>query len=717
MEEREGPGTPESGKPDGGKGNARSHQARHVLRDAPPRPLVGQEGQDFLLQTLSKPLKVALPAIRARTSLPASHAPTLALLEHLGVPRAEVYATLLRTAREKLLARINAADVGGGSSALLGPDRLLDLLAASFQYLGIPELRPVAVAILERLRPVPTQYLKQLAADEQMVESLPVGVRRQVWELDNALLRRRVQPLLKQFARERSSASAAAVMPFADADGMMGWRAWQEGDEPPPPMLEPRDRAAERASSPALRQLVEVVGASRRIYDSIMALCRTSYAESGRSGECALRFQLLMALRDAGASELCEGDRVYQLACCLDACARHGRIARRRMDELVEFFSGVPSGRSAQPGRNLDDRASNTNDTSMAVLGDAGMVLREPHNYNLLLAELARVVNRCADTPKLPRETNTADFLVRVLTLAGGCRKQLRSSKFAMPDAPQLVLNKTLPRLVEVLADGLAAGMEGEAAHLNSSGDDDDGGGSGGTARQTQGVAAPGGGAAAAAAVVAVFSDEMEDKLRSAGEDLSQLAVSKESLARRVAFHVGAHAAACAASSPAHVRLLRAVMRATASLDASAMAHDAAPAEAMLRATCGLVERGVLVPLGAGWEDAVAFGKRTASAGAGGHVELIRLLAAAGRQGLDASALADLLEASITTDYSAARPSKKRKVEGGAEAAAAGGAGAARRDAAVVEAYRAACAQLPQLTRDLAPVLHAYLDDGAGAAE
>ena len=93
-------------------------------------------------------------------------------------------------------------------------------------------------------------------------------------------------------------------MPFGDAEGMRGGRAWQVGDEPPPPMLEPRDRAAERTSSPALRQLVEVVGASRRIYDSIMALCRTSYAESGRSGECALRFQLLMALRDAGFNAL-----------------------------------------------------------------------------------------------------------------------------------------------------------------------------------------------------------------------------------------------------------------------------------------------------------------------------------------------------------------------------------------------------------------------------
>jgi hypothetical protein len=74
------------------------------------------------------------------------------------------------------------------------------------------------------------------------------------------------------------------------------------------------------------------VGTSKRLYSSIVSLCRTQYAKEGTVAACSVRSQLLMALHDASAegglalaavySELCEPDRCHKLAWVLDACVK-----------------------------------------------------------------------------------------------------------------------------------------------------------------------------------------------------------------------------------------------------------------------------------------------------------------------------------------------------------------------------------------------------------
>lgn len=137
----------------------------------------------------------------------------------------------------------------------LSSEALLSLLEASFAFIGISELRAVPLAVLSHMHPVPEEYLVELAKDREMLQAgrcrqdlilqrlppsfpwpetrlarvvkelanpvspfclgqdLPLGVRRQIFEIDRPLLQIHALPLLSQYAAE-----TATVLRALDAD-------------------------------------------------------------------------------------------------------------------------------------------------------------------------------------------------------------------------------------------------------------------------------------------------------------------------------------------------------------------------------------------------------------------------------------------------------------------------------------------------------------------
>jgi hypothetical protein len=91
------------------------------------------------------------------------------------LPRQAHRAVLLR-ARERLLSVIGRLDGRGGQ----GKAQLERLLAASFAYLAMPDMREVPLAVMSRLERLPPPFLKDLAADTAVFRTLPPGVQRQV---------------------------------------------------------------------------------------------------------------------------------------------------------------------------------------------------------------------------------------------------------------------------------------------------------------------------------------------------------------------------------------------------------------------------------------------------------------------------------------------------------------------------------------------------------
>lgn len=132
-----------------------------------------------------------------------------------------------------------------------------------YPYIGVEELRHIPLAVLSRLNPVPTTFLKQarqhslpclsslappadcaglqLAADMDLFRLLPRTVQRQVWETDGLLFRRHASLSLEVYGDEvatvmreldmvrtaaRSAMSAAALTNTACAGAAFSTAAW-----------------------------------------------------------------------------------------------------------------------------------------------------------------------------------------------------------------------------------------------------------------------------------------------------------------------------------------------------------------------------------------------------------------------------------------------------------------------------------------------------------
>ncbi|CAG9462743.1 unnamed protein product [Pedinophyceae sp. YPF-701] len=456
-------------------------------------PLVGAAGSDYVAMMLGggAPQR-AIQEIQARGSLQDARCEAvLGLLGAVGVPRAEACQAAIRAARVELLAAIPN----------LSQDRLLLLLDASFPYIGIQELRPVPLAALGGLRPVPEAYLRRLAADKELLAELPTTVQRQVFEIDEVLLKRWALPVVAQYPSETASRMRALDMDLgAPPGGLTSGRGRRL------PVL---PRRVLRAGSGSLRQLAEMVGESRGVYSKLAALMLTKFhAESavfvsaGLASYCTLRVQLLLMLLDNGVKEVASADPLLPLAYVLDTSLAEHRISDDSLAALRLFFdplrdrekeaeeAGGDQGRFASAAPHVPGRmrmrkvgAEGIGDESrerkrrrreeemrearekgeempaeMArgrLLGEAGAALRDPSTLYLLGHEIVRRLGADADsepfTPPADSPPDTPDtplqLLSRLLQLAMSARWLLREltgdpgARVALP-SPSLELTR-----------------------------------------------------------------------------------------------------------------------------------------------------------------------------------------------------------------------------------------------------------------------------------
>jgi len=387
-------------------------------------------------------------------------APLLGLLDALGVSRADAHRAVLSAASARLLSRIEAGDAS--------PPALAALLAASFPYIGLPALRAIPLAVLDRLRPVPPAFLQQLAADRDLFADLPPGVQRQVWELDRSLLASHAAPLVAAYAGETGT-----LLRALDAGEWVGGGGGRGGGAPSssasarPPRA---PRRLQRAGSPALKKLVAMVGRSPAVYRGVCDLIAARVREAPglvtaprTAGAAALRSQLLMALHDAGggaATDLAAGDPVHKLAWTLDACGRDGVLDERRAREVAAWFGPLdappppasgppprsrkggskrarPDGGDAEsaggPGGGGGGRGGpgGGGPTGRArALCDAALVLRDPSTLRLLAHQALARLSVCVleEEVAAPGEDERLAFLTRLLQVGAGVRGRLRDA-------------------------------------------------------------------------------------------------------------------------------------------------------------------------------------------------------------------------------------------------------------------------------------------------
>ncbi|PRW60598.1 Negative elongation factor B [Chlorella sorokiniana] len=456
---------------------------------APPAPvLVGNVGQEYVQNTLTTmdPLS-AIQDIQNRGALQDPRCgPLIGLMDQLGLTRAESHRHVLQGASRELLARINN----------MQPDKLLQLLEVSFPYIGIADLRAIPLAVLDRLQPVPATFLKQLATDRELFWDLPVGVQRQVWELDKKLLQAHALPLVARYTYEVATAMRALDMDESLPPDLQPAPAGR-----PLPKVQTPGRKMLRSGSAALQRLTQMVGRSRQIYKGVVELIVTRYRDSDslyvgmqEAALCALRSQLLMALHDLGETELCTKEACHKLAWTLDACLKDRKLDQRRLRELANFFqpyeaaarrSGGSGGARAAhrggtritirlPSRGgIDDDAESAGAPGAShaeepnqELADAGMVLRDPSTFHLILhhvirrleqatEQVIRRLEQATEQELLPKDDRELVFATRLLQLAVGCRAMLRDRVFHFEEASHEMLATFYPTLSAIMLDAL----------------------------------------------------------------------------------------------------------------------------------------------------------------------------------------------------------------------------------------------------------------------
>ena len=477
-------------------------------------PLIGNVGQEFVQTVLStNDPATALTDIQTRAALSDPRCrPLLGLLDQLGLGRAESHRYIVEQALEVLLSRIPS----------LPPERLLGLLEETFPYITIPDLRAVPLAVLDRLRPVPATFLKQLASDREIFWELPVGVQRQAWELDRKLLTSHALSLVAAYTYETATwvqalnmdeanaplftplaAKSSKLDPSSEKEGGIIAVAVGKGSEPQHsapaaavaavagklPQLARRNL---RNGSAALRHLVAMVGPSLAVYRGIVDLCTARFREAETpfvgmkdAALCALRSQLLMAIHDAGETGITHGDPCHKLAWTLDACLKDQAFSKRHVNEIQTFFSsfiiaakarrkslgmirGNASGGSRRGQRALSDwdvdddaesagvpGAASASEDPLRELGAAGMVLRDPATFHLMLHEVVRCLERCVAEESVPKDDLDLIFLTQLLTLAVSVRGMLREGEYDFPDPNPDVIDTLYPLIANLILDAV----------------------------------------------------------------------------------------------------------------------------------------------------------------------------------------------------------------------------------------------------------------------
>ena len=407
-------------------------------------PLVGGLGCDYVSRVLSTfAPQEAVREIQEKTQVhDARYNPVFGLLQQMGLERAEVSKILLSSIIQALLRNIQT---------LTQEENMLDLLEASFIYIRIPELRSIPIAVLERLKSVPNNFLKQLSADRAVFNDLPQSVQRQVWELDKSLLQQHVSPYIHCYVLERATTLSCLNMneenPNKQFLGMSVPSVY---------------RQTYRNGSASLKKVTSIIDKSNKIYKYIVNLCLTLYRESEKpfmskdeQAYCSFRSQLLMALHDS-VNELRTVDPCHRLAWTLDAAIKERSCEQKRLHELMQIFNPYDrkNRKKMRFSRSIEDGGGSTSQPDEStVLGEMGMILRDPPVYFFLARQALKRLEHVVEAQTMPRDDSALTFLSRLLQIASNCRFMLREKSFKFLKVDEGLMRDFYPRLGASLVD------------------------------------------------------------------------------------------------------------------------------------------------------------------------------------------------------------------------------------------------------------------------
>jgi hypothetical protein len=161
-----------------------------------------------------------------------------------------------------------------------------------------------------------------------------------------------------------------------------------------------------------------------------------------------------MSLHENGQATVCATDSCFSLVWALDTCIREKEITDARLSEIEHFLKSAHRAQlkragpeKTQPanlislkqhGREEDAESAGipgTHQTGRVCrdLGDAGMCLRDPLAFHIIVHEIIRRIENCVEFDMLPWDDDKLRSLTRLLTLATQSRYMLHNDKYYYP--------------------------------------------------------------------------------------------------------------------------------------------------------------------------------------------------------------------------------------------------------------------------------------------
>ena len=233
--------------------------------------------------------------------------PALSFFDALRQSRAALYVQLFEHMKTKLDRQLDLIKDENG---------LLLMLKETIHFLSRRDLKSIPVSIIKRLKQVPDSYLHHLAK-MQLLNELPLQIRRQAWELNNALFAAAIE------APCRECIAAAQTQTGVNRS---------DGNGP-------------------VKQLVEYIGQSESLFAVFANYCSIKCREEKQPHWGGVVRHVLMGMQDEGQKIHSLG-KLDELAWLLDHCKRQGRMDVASFIKVVDMLRQLILAQATTEDRN-----------------------------------------------------------------------------------------------------------------------------------------------------------------------------------------------------------------------------------------------------------------------------------------------------------------------------------------------------------------------------
>eukprot|EP00041_Stephanoeca_diplocostata_P028291 m.797723 g.797723 ORF g.797723 m.797723 type:complete len:647 (+) comp23347_c1_seq26:239-2179(+) len=395
------------------------HDAGAGKREA-ASAVVGTQARNMLFTTLSQARNPITRIKQFQTELALSSEsncdPALPFVDLLGGSRPELYFGLLKALRERLSQRLKGLDV----------NQIDGLLQATFPYIGLPELKPIALEVL-RLHPnIPCEFCNTLNSNKNLLNECAISVKRQVWVFHPSTFRNEVRPLLSEYARKLNAQARAD-----DFDAVA--------------KVSPRGRR----SATEIQELLTMVGPTlMTLYNVVLELIRTEFMETGDVAYAAARTDLLMSLHDAGVG-MVKKDPCERFVRTLVSCAADRSVDETQAATISEIITNV-----------------NKNTANPAILGDLMMIVLDPCISFTLARACYDVTKTLVSERKLPADSKHLQYLMHPFAsvTVENTRQMILSQRFEPITKNQAAVWWVCPVLASAMVADLITAEKGSAS-------------------------------------------------------------------------------------------------------------------------------------------------------------------------------------------------------------------------------------------------------------